>query len=115
MPAHPPVVSEDSLAPLVLRLIAETLVIPAERVTLATRLVEDLGAESIDFLDLAFRIGEALAAPVQLQRWQRFLVERLSVGGPGAAITAATILEFAELVRSESAVAQELRSPQSPP
>jgi hypothetical protein len=79
MPADSPLVGQEDLAPLVLRLIAETLVIPAERVTLATLLVEDLGAESIDFLDLAFRIG-------------------------------ATVLEFAELVRNETAAAQGVRA-----
>jgi acyl carrier protein len=108
MPADSPLVGQEDLAPLVLRLIAETLVIPAERVTLATLLVEDLGAESIGFLDLAFRIGEALEAPVQLQRWQRFLVEPLDRGH--GAITGATVLEFAELVRNETAAAQGVRA-----
>ena len=40
----------------VLSIVADALDQPAERVTLDASLVDDLGAESIDFLDIVFRL-----------------------------------------------------------
>lgn len=40
-------------------IVAEALNVPVERVTPAASLIDDLGAESIDFLDILFRIETA--------------------------------------------------------
>jgi acyl carrier protein len=42
----------DSVSPKVREIIADVLVIDEEEVSLNSRLISDLGAESIDFLDL---------------------------------------------------------------
>ena len=46
----------DSVYPKVREIIADVLVIDEEDVTLNRRLIADLGAESIDFLDLVFQL-----------------------------------------------------------
>ena len=46
----------DSVYPKVREIIADVLVIGEEEVSLERRLIADLGAESIDFLDLVFQL-----------------------------------------------------------
>lgn len=46
----------DSVYPKVREIIADVLVIDEEDVSLNSRLISDLGAESIDFLDLVFQL-----------------------------------------------------------
>lgn len=46
----------DSVFPKVREIIADVLVIEEEEVSLKSRLISDLGAESIDFLDLVFQL-----------------------------------------------------------
>lgn len=46
----------DSVYPKVREIIAEVLVMDEEEVSLKSRLIADLGAESIDFLDLVFQL-----------------------------------------------------------
>lgn len=46
----------DSVYPKVREIIADVLVIEEEDVSLDSRLIADLGAESIDFLDLVFQL-----------------------------------------------------------
>ncbi|KTC97595.1 acyl carrier protein [Legionella erythra] len=46
----------DSVYPKVREIIADVLVIDEEDVTKQSRLIADLGAESIDFLDLVFQL-----------------------------------------------------------
>ena len=55
------------------RIIAEVLVIAPRDVQPGKALVRDLGAESIDFLDLVFQLEDALGFPVPYQRWQRYV------------------------------------------
>lgn len=46
----------ESVYPKVRTIIADVLVLDEEEVTLTSRLIADLGAESIDFLDLVFQL-----------------------------------------------------------
>lgn len=46
----------ESVYPKVREIIADVLVIDEDEVTLSSRLIADLGAESIDFLDLVFQL-----------------------------------------------------------
>lgn len=46
----------ESVFPKVREIIADVLVIDEETITLPSRLIVDLGAESIDFLDLVFQL-----------------------------------------------------------
>ena len=54
----------DSVYPKVREIIADVLVIDEEEVTLQSRLIADLGAESIDFLDLVFQLEKEFAIKI---------------------------------------------------
>jgi len=51
--------SIESIFPQVRAIIADVLVIDEEDIALNSRLIKDLGAESIDFLDLVFQLEKA--------------------------------------------------------
>ncbi len=53
----------------------------AEQVTMASNLVEDLGAESIDLLDLSFLIEETFGITIEADEFERRARDRL---GPEA-------------------------------
>jgi acyl carrier protein len=98
MPGDPSPLSDPALEALVRQTIADVLVVPLERVLPDTRLSADLGAESIDYVDLVFRLEEALGKPVPPERWTAFLRQRLPMGQYVTSITAAVVREFAEQV-----------------
>ena len=55
----------------VLSIVADALDQPEERVTLDASLVDDLGAESIDFLDIVFRLKSAFDLKIPEEEiWQ---------------------------------------------
>jgi acyl carrier protein len=96
MPADSPVVTRHQLTADVKRIIAEVLVVPAEDVTMDSALVADLGAESIDFLDIVFNLEETLGRSIPQSRWQRYVEDRFGGGDLSTTITTTVILEFAE-------------------
>jgi len=96
MPADPALVGHGRLDPLVRRLVAEVLVVPLEQVTMGRALIADLGAESIDFLDLVFQLEEALGKPIPFTRWQTYVTQRFGNGDLSQAITTEVVREFAE-------------------
>jgi acyl carrier protein len=49
----------DDVPQRVAMIVAEALNVPVERVTPSASLIDDLGAESIDFLDILFRVETA--------------------------------------------------------
>ena len=96
MPADPALVENGQLDPLVRRLVADVLVVPLDQVTMGRALVADLGAESIDFLDLIFQLEEALGKRIPFTRWQSYVAERFGTGDLSQAITTEVVLDFAE-------------------
>jgi acyl carrier protein len=94
MSGDPPLVN-GSLETLVREIIAEVLVIDPERVVPGAALVRDLGAESIDFMDLVFRLEEALEIRIPYTRWQSFLETRLAGADLAVAITPEVVQAFA--------------------
>jgi acyl carrier protein len=98
MPGDPPALSDVALDAMVRQTIADVLVVPLERVLPDTRLSADLGAESIDYVDLVFRLEEALGRPVPPDRWAAFLRQRLPMGQYATSITTSVVREFAEQV-----------------
>ena len=54
----------DSVYPKVKTIIADVLVLDEEDVTLSSRLIADLGAESIDFLDLVFQLEKEFSIKI---------------------------------------------------
>jgi acyl carrier protein len=93
--ADPALVGGEHFDSLVRRLVADVLVVPLEQVTMQSALVADLGAESIDFLDLVFQLEEALGKRIPFPRWQRFLEERFGTGDLSQTITTGVVRDFA--------------------
>lgn len=81
------------------RLIAEVLMVPEAKVRPESALVRDLGAESIDFVDLVFRIEDVVGRKIRVSRWETFIAERLPRGDFSSDITMAIVVEFAEQER----------------
>jgi acyl carrier protein len=95
MSADPALVGSGSLDSLVQRLVSEVLVLPLEQVTMKSALIADLGAESIDFLDLVFQLEEALGKRIPFTRWQGYVTERFGSGDLSQVITAEVVRDFA--------------------
>ena len=96
MPTDPPLVDHGDLGEIVRGFIADVLMVPLEKVTPDSRLVADLGAESIDFLDLIFRIEELLGCRIPPERWSEFVAQRLPDRDLTTAITTTIVREFTE-------------------
>ena len=95
MSADPTLVGGGHLDPLVRRLVADVLAVPLEQVTMESALIADLGAESIDFLDLIFQLEETLGKRIPFTRWQRYLEERFGPGDLSPVITTEVVRDFA--------------------
>ncbi len=61
-------ISESDLNSAVTEAIVETLLVEPKEVVPSARLFDDLGAESIDVLDLSFRLEKRLGIKVQLDK-----------------------------------------------
>ena len=96
MSGDPSLVNGRVLDELVRDIVAEVMVVPAKDVGPDTALIRDLGAESIDFMDLVFRLEDALATRIPYTRWQRFLAERLPAADLAVAVTPEVVRAFAQ-------------------
>jgi Acyl carrier protein len=94
VPADPPLVAPPDLTATVQGIVSQVLMIPVAGIQPDTRL-SDLGAESIDYLDLLFRIEDAIGKKVPVSRWEAFVNERLPGANLSDAITVAILVEFA--------------------
>jgi acyl carrier protein len=84
-------------------LVSEVLLVPRESVRLDSALIGDLGAESIDFVDLIFRIEDVIGRKIPTSRWGTFVLERFGSADLTRVITSAVFVEFAELERNRPA------------
>ena len=100
MPAAGADVNGEKLTALVRRITADVLMVAPDRVKPESALVNDLGAESIDFLDLLFRIEEALGEKLGADRWQKFMAQRLAGKDIGKELTVALVIQFAAETRA---------------
>lgn len=57
-PRSPSTVSRDHVLPDVIQIVAEHFVVPAERIDAETDLVRDLGADSLDVIEIAMEVEE---------------------------------------------------------
>ena len=73
---QPPTTEQEIFAKL-LPLVREVTGAPAARVTMQAGLMEDLGAESIDLLDLSFLIEEAFGVTLEADEFERHATDRL--------------------------------------
>jgi acyl carrier protein len=96
MPGDSTVVGAGALDEVVRRIIAEVLVVALAEVQPGKALVQDLGAESIDFLDLVFKLEDALGLSIPMQHWHDFVRCRFTGEDLAIAITPETIRQFAE-------------------
>ncbi|MGH7563647.1 MAG: acyl carrier protein [Gemmatimonadota bacterium] len=87
--------TETELREAVVRIVSEVLVVPPEEVRHDSALVADLGAESIDFLDLIFRLEEWLGVRVPVERMDLYLKTRQPALDPTTDITPNLVLAFA--------------------
>ena len=94
MRPDPPLVNQTDLVPMVRKIVSDVLMVPTASVSSTTRLSE-LGAESIDYLDLIFRIEEGIGRRVPIARWEQFITTRLPGANLSEAITVAILVEFA--------------------
>ncbi|MEP6550100.1 MAG: acyl carrier protein [Gemmatimonadales bacterium] len=99
MPADPSLVASSDLTDALRSIVAQVLMVPPGDVHPETALYS-LGAESIDYLDLIFRIEEAIGKKVPVSRWEAFVRERLPGADLTQAITVAIVVEFAERERA---------------
>jgi acyl carrier protein len=59
--------TRDDIAPRVSAIVADALDVPLAEVTPTASLIDDLGAESIDFLDILFRVESAFSIKIPEQ------------------------------------------------
>ena len=104
MPADPQMVESGGLDAFVTGIVAEVLMVPPASVRPDSALVSELGAESIDFLDLIFRIEEVVGRKIPTSRWEEFVNERLAGADLSRAITTSVVVEFARRERDRVAV-----------
>jgi len=50
-------------------IVSETCDIPREKITLESHAINDLGIDSLDFLDVAFAIDKAFGIKMPLEQW----------------------------------------------
>jgi acyl carrier protein len=95
MPADSTVVTEGEVSEAVRRLGANVLIVPLERVEPDSLLAADLGAESIDYLDLVFRLEDVVGRSIPIAHWQQYLNRRFGSANLTEAITTRVVAEFA--------------------
>lgn len=105
MPIDPTRLTDDDLVRIVRGIVSEVMMVPLEEVQLESALVADLGGESIDFLDLVFRIEESLEVKIPHRRWEGFVRERFRDQDLARVITTRTMVEFARNAITSAAAA----------
>ncbi len=73
-------VDRDEIFPIVQECFAEALGLDDDEVTLDATVIEDLGAESLDFLDISFRLEEAFGIKIPRGDIQRSAEEEAAAG-----------------------------------
>lgn len=101
MPDDSSLVAIGDLTEPVRGIVADVLMVPRADIQSDTSLGA-LGAESIDFLDLIFRIEEVIGKKVPVSRWEAFINARLPGADLSRAITLAIVVEFAEQERNRT-------------
>jgi acyl carrier protein len=96
MPVDPAVVNGRPLQEVVRQVIADVLVVNVADVQPGKALIRDLGAESIDFMDLVFRLEDELGIRIPFPRWQRYIDESLREQDLTVAITPEVVEVFAQ-------------------
>lgn len=99
MPSDSPVVTDMDIEQEVCRIVCEVLVVPREIVTLDANLFDDLGAESIDILDLLFRLEELLGKKIPIANLEAYANHE---GNGQNTVHAFTVRTLADFTKSEA-------------
>lgn len=88
----------ENIASTVRRCVAESLAVPQTDVALDSRLVDDLGADSLDFVDIVFMLDREL--DIRVRETEFNFLTRLDFSSPdvmkGAHLTEAVVTRLAE-------------------
>ena len=76
-------------------ILERVLMVDPEELTPDAELVRDLGAESIDFVDLTFQLEDLTGRRVTAEDWEGWITERLPDPSKGDGITVSIVHEFA--------------------
>lgn len=74
--------TRSEIDPIVLREVAECLALDEDEVSIGSSLVDDLGADSLDFIDLLFNLEQVF--DIEVRDAQRELLKLLNVTDPDA-------------------------------
>jgi acyl carrier protein len=94
MPGDPASLTPEAIAQAVRLIVADVLFVSAEDVKAEKSLIGDLGAESIDFLDLVFRLEDVVGKKITVAHFDQWIEERLA-RAETPDVTVAIMTEFA--------------------
>ena len=94
MPGDPASLTPEGVAQAVRLVIADVLFVSEDDVKTESSLIRDLGAESIDFLDLVFRLEDVVGRKITVAHFDQWMEERLA-RAETPDLTVAIMTEFA--------------------
>jgi acyl carrier protein len=89
-------VDRAAFAATAVQVVADVMLVAPDTLRPETRLIVDLGAESIDFLDVVFRLEDVIGRRIPASHWGRFIHDRFGGRDASESITVDTVREFAE-------------------
>jgi len=102
-------VTRDELVTAVRALLADRLALKVERVTLRSRLIDDLGADSLDFIDLVFILEKKFGIKIREEEFD--FLSRLDFSSPEVMRDGFLTAETVEKLRTRLPGLGELADP----
>ena len=101
--------TRDELVTAVRALLADRLALKVERVTLRSRLIDDLGADSLDFIDLVFTLEKKFGIKIREEEFD--FLSRLDFSSPEVMRDGFLTVEAVEKLRPRLPGLGELADP----
>lgn len=101
--------TRDELVTAVRALLADRLALKVERVTLRSRLIDDLGADSLDFIDLVFTLEKKFGIKIREEEFD--FLSRLDFSSPEVMRDGFLTAETVEKLRTRLPGLGELADP----
>jgi len=102
-------VTRDELVTAVRALLADRLALKVERVTLGSRLIDDLGADSLDFIDMVFTLEKKFGIKIREEEFD--FLSRLDFSSPEVMRDGFLTVETVEKLRPRLPGLGELADP----
>jgi len=102
-------VTRDELVTAVRALLADRLALQVERVTLCSRLIDDLGADSLDFIDMVFTLEKKFGIKIREEEFD--FLSRLDFSSPEVMRDGFLTVETVEKLRPRLPGLGELADP----